>query len=117
MQEIMVKTHLIIKDIHSEYNIKWCGRIIDAKPAFDKDGLPIFVIIGSENRMEIGTTDMKFIEKCAKRLTNPKGRSAVCSDSARIYIKEVDGNEKLLAVLTHRRIKTFAPMYDRFEYK
>lgn len=117
MQEIMVKTHLIIKDIHSEYNIKWCGRIIDAKPAFDKNGLPIFIIIGSKSRMEIGTTNMKFIEKCAKRLTNPTGRSAVCSDSARIYIKEVDGNEKLLAVLTHKKVKTFAPMYDPVWYK
>ena len=53
------------------------------------------------------------LEDCAKRLTNPRGRSAISDDSAHIYIKEINGAEKLMGVLFHRRVKTFAPMYDR----
>ena len=34
MEEVLVKTHLIVTDIHDEYNIKWCGRILDAEPKF-----------------------------------------------------------------------------------
>ena len=43
----------------------------------------------------------------------PKGRTAVTSDTVRIYIREVDDNEKLLGILTHNKIKTFAPMFDK----
>lgn len=117
MQEIKLKTHLIITDIHEEYHINWCGRLLDAQPAFNEKGMPIFVIIGSRSRMEVSTTDMNYLERCAKRLTYPKGRTAITKDTARIYIKEIDGNEKLMGVLTHRRIKTFAPMYDSIGYK
>ena len=46
MQEIMVKTHLIITDIHEEYHMKWCGKLFDAKPALNKDGMPVFAIVG-----------------------------------------------------------------------
>ena len=113
MQEVMVKTHLIIKDIHSEYHMNWCGKIFDAKPLLNENGLPIFVIIGSEGRVEVSTLDMNYLEDCAKRLTRPRGRSAVGEDSSRIYIKEVDGGQKLMGVLFHKRIKTFAPMYDK----
>ena len=117
MQEIMVKTHLIIKDIHEEYDMNWCGKLFDAKPALNENGMPTFVIIGSQSRMEINTIDINYLERCAKKLTSPKGRGAVSTDKAYIYIKEVGGNEKLLGILTHKRVKTFAPMYDKVGYK
>ena len=58
MEEVAVKTHLIITDIHEEYHMNWCGKIFDAKPKL-KNGLPVFTIIGSRGRMEISTIDMK----------------------------------------------------------
>ena len=115
MEEIMVKTHLIITDIHDEYHMNWCGKIADAKPLL-KDGLPLFIIIGTRGRIELNCVDMKRIERCAKSLTYPKGRSAVSVDTSRIYIKEVDGNEMLLGVLTHKNVKSFAPMFDKVNY-
>ena len=61
MQEIMVKTHLIIKDIHEEYNMNWCGKLFDAKHALNENGMPTFIIIGSQSRMEINTIDINTI--------------------------------------------------------
>ena len=116
MEEVLVKTHLIVKDVHDEYHINWCGKILDAKPKF-KNGRPIFVIVSGGGRMELNTTDMKKIEKCAKMLTRPKGRSAVSTDTARIFIIEEDDNEMLLGIVMHDRIKTFAPMYDKVGYR
>ena len=115
MEEISIKTHLIITDIHDEYDMNWCGKIVEAKPLL-KDGLPLFIIIGTRGRIELNTIDMKRIEKTAKLLTHPKGRSAVSIDTARIYIKEIDGNEMLMGVMTHKNVKTFAPMYDKVGY-
>ena len=112
MEEISIKTHLIITDIHDEYHMNWCGKIADAKPLL-KDGLPLFIIIGTRGRIELNCVDMKRIERCAKSLTYPKGRSAVSVDTSRIYIKETDGNDFLLGVMTHKNIKTFAPMHDK----
>ena len=112
MEQVSIKTHLIITDIHNEYHMNWCGKIADVKPLLE-NGLPIFVIKGTRGRMEINTIDMKRLERAAKLLTQPKGRSAVTSDTARIYIKEENGNEMLLGILTHKNIKTFAPMYDK----
>ena len=112
MEEILLKTHLIITDIHDEYHMNWCGKIAEAKPLL-KDGLPVFVIIGSRSRLELNTIDMKRLENSAKLLTHPKGRSAVSVDTSRIYIKETDGNDFLLGVMTHKNIKTFAPMHDK----
>lgn len=117
MREIKLKTHLIIKDIHNEYHMNWCGKFIDTNPLLDKQGLPIFVIVGSQSRVEVATIDMNYLEELSKKLTFPKGRSAISKDTARIYIKEVNGNEKLMGILTHRRIKKFAPMYDVIGYK
>ena len=117
MQEIMVKTHLIIKDIQNEYHMNWCGKLFDAKPALNENGMPTFVIIGSQSRMEINTIDINYLERCAKKLTSPKGRGAISVDKAYVYIKEVGGNEELLGILTHKRVKTFAPMYDKVGYK
>ena len=113
MQEIKIKTHLIINSIHSEYHMNWCGKILDSKPLLNDVGLPTFVVVGSKGRVEVNTVDMNYLEDCAKRLTNPRGRSAISDDSAHIYIKEIDGAERLMGVLFHRRVKTFAPMYDR----
>ena len=115
MQEVSVKTHLIITDIHDEYDMNWCGKLSGAKPLL-KDGLPVFVIIGAKGRIEMNTIDMKRIERAAKSLTYPKGKSSVSVDTARVYLKEVDGNELLMGVMTHKNIKTFAPMYDKVGY-
>lgn len=113
MHEVKVKTHLIITDIHDEYHMNWCGKILDVKPVLNEEGIPTFVVVGSQGRVEVNTTDMKYLEDCAKRLTNPKGRSAVSSDSSYIYIKEIDGRQQLMGVLFHDKVKTFAPMHDR----
>ena len=115
MEEISVKTHLIITDIHDEYHMNWCGKIANAKPLL-KNGLPLFIIIGTGGRLELNTIDMKHLERSAKLLTRPKGRSAVTKDTARIYIREVDGNDLLLGVLTHKNVKTFAPMHDKIGF-
>ena len=112
MEEISIKTHLIITDIHDEYHMNWCGKIANAKPLLN-NGLPLFIIIGTKGRLELNTIDMKRLEQSAKLLTRPKGRSAITTDTSRIYIKEVDGNEMLLGVMTHKNVKTFAPMHDK----
>ena len=116
MEEVFVKSHLIITDIHNEYSMNWSGKVYDAKPLFE-NGKPVFVIISSYARTELATTDMIRLEEVAKMLTRPKGRSAVATDIARIYIKEVDGNEMLLGTMKHNRIKTYAPMYDKVGWK
>lgn len=112
IEETSIKTHLIVTDVHDEYNINWCGRIMDTKPRF-KDGKPVFSIVGSEGRIEVSTTDMTRIERCAKRLTRPRGRAAVTTDQARIYIQEENGKETLLGILTHDHVKTYAQMFDK----
>jgi len=111
MEEVKIKSHLIITDIHEEYSIKWCGKITDIKPKI-KNGKPVFVVVGSKGRIELNTTDMIKIENCAKMCTQPKGRKAVTTDTSRIYIVDEDDNEKLLGILTHDHVKTFAPMFD-----
>ena len=116
MQEVLLKTHLIITDIHEEYHMKWCGKIANTKPLL-KNGMPNFIIIGSKGRIELNTVDINQLEVNAKRLTYPKGNSAITVDSSHIYIKEIDGNESLLGILTHKRVKTFAPMYDKIAYR
>ena len=112
MEEVLIKTHLIVTDVQNEYDINWCGKIIDSKPLF-KNNKPVFVIVGSEGRLELNTTDMTELEKWAKKYTQPHGRSAVSTDSSRIYLVEEDGNEKLLGSVTHNRIKKYAQMMDK----
>lgn len=116
MTEVLIKTHLIVTDIHEEYNINWSGKILDAKPKF-KNNKPIFIVVASGGRIEVNTTDMNRVERCAKLLTMPKGRQAITTDKAYIYILEENGNEKLLGTLTHNHVKTYAPMYDKFDYE
>ena len=116
MGEVLVKTHLIITDIHDEYHMNWCGKIANANPLL-QNGLPVFIIIGTKGRLELNTIDMKYLEHCAKLMTRPKGRSAVTTDTSRIYIKEVDGNDMLLGVMTHKNVKSFAPMFDKVGFQ
>lgn len=116
MNQTMVKTHLIITDMHEEYHIKWFGSIMDANPKIE-NGKPVFVIRSKEGAVEVNTTDVKYLEQIARRMTNPKGRTAITTDKAYIYIKEQDNNEKLLGTLIHDRVKKFAPMYDKVYYR
>ena len=116
MEERMVKTHLIVTDVHDEYHVEWCGKIIDTKPLF-RNNKPIFILRSREARIEMNTLDMKSIERCAKRITNPRGRAAVATDKTKIYIREESGKETLIGVVTHNRIKTYAPMYDKVGYR
>ena len=97
--------------LHDEFHIRWVGKILDTKPIF-KNGKPVFVVVGGGGRMELNTTDMARVEKCAKLCTCPKGRSAFTSDTARIFIVEENDNEKLLGIVEHNHIKTYAPMFD-----
>lgn len=111
-EKIKIFSHLIITEVKDDYRFNWCGKMIDSKPQL-KNGKPIFIIVGKSGRMEINTTNMERIEKCAKMLTCPNGRSATTTDTARIFLKEIDGNEKLMGVLIHSHIKLYAPMYDK----
>lgn len=113
---VKIKSHLIITDIHSEYEVNWCGKLAETAPKL-VNGLPIFVIIGSRGRVELNTIDMHQLEECAKQLTDPKGKTAVTKDSSHIYIKEVNGNEVLLCTVTRKKIVSYAPMYDRVGWK
>ena len=114
---VKINTHPIVKEVHDEYHMNWCGKLFDAKPALNENGMPTFVIVGSQSRMELNTIDINYLERYAKKLTSPKGRGAISVDKAYIYIKEIDGNEKLLGILTHKRVKTFSPMYDKVGYR
>ena len=69
MQEVNVKTHLIITDVHDEYDVNWCGRLMDLDPLFIDD-CPIFVLVSSDTRMELNTFDLKRVEAAAKRIEN-----------------------------------------------
>lgn len=111
MQEVMVKTHLIVTDVHEEYFVDWCGKLMDTKPLF-KNNMPVFVIVGADGRSEINTIDIRSLEETAKKMTRPRGRQAVTTDTARIYIKEEDGKEKLMGRVTHSHVKQYQQMYD-----
>ena len=115
MSEVMLKTHLICTKVSDEYEIKWCGKLVDARPLL-KNGWPIFIIVGTDGRMELNTIDIKTIEHCAKSLSHPRGREAITSDCARIYLLEEDGNERLMGKVFHNHVKQYQQMYDKFEY-
>lgn len=113
--EINLNTHLIVKDTHSEYHMNWCGKVIEARPLLI-NGKPQFIIIGSTGRIETDEVDMKRLEEKAKLVTRPRGREAITSDTSRIYIKQIDGSEMLLGVMTHTVVKTFSQMTDKFDF-
>lgn len=115
MAEVLVKTHLVVTDVHEEYDINWCGKILDVKPRI-KNNMPVFVVVSSRGRMEVNTTDMQRVERCAKLLTAPRGRQAVTTDTARIFIVEENENEALMGVLTHNHVKSYAPMFDKVDF-
>lgn len=115
IEEVSIKSHLIVTNTHHEYSINWCGRIIDTNPII-KNGKPVFVIIGSQSRVEMNTFDMEQIEKCAKNMTHPKGRASITTDQALIYIKEVGNKETLIGIVTHNYVKEYAPMFDKVGY-
>lgn len=112
MEEKLIKTHLIVTDIENTYNIKWIKTIKETCPIFENNKL-VFIIVGGKGRMEINTNDMTRVEKCAKIMSYPKGRTAFTSDTVRIFIKQKDESEVLIGILTHNRLKTFAPMFDK----
>jgi hypothetical protein len=56
---------------------------------------------------------MQRVERCAKLLTAPRGRQAITTDTARIFIVEENENEALMGVLTHNHVKSYAPMFDK----
>ena len=114
MQEEMLKTHLIVTDVHEEYIIDWCGSIANTKPMFKND-MPIFVIVSSTGRSEINTINIKSLEETAKKMTYPRGRQAITTDIAYIYIKEETGKETLIGKVIHNHVKQYQQMFDRFE--
>lgn len=106
-----VKTHLITTEQYDEYTVKWHGRLVDTNPDL-KNGMPVWVLQRTNGRMEINTIDLAYLEKQAKHFTYPRGRGSLTTDRTLIYIKEVGGNEKLVATVTHNHIRKYAPMYD-----
>ena len=114
MAIVNLKTHLIISDMHEEYFVKWTGKMKDVNPLI-KNGLPVFVVVGSEGRIELNTIDIKTIEKTAKSLTHPHGRGAFTTDYAYIYIVEEDEAETLMGKVIHNHIKQYQQMFDKFE--
>lgn len=116
MEEVKIKTHLILTDITHTYNVNWCGRIAETIPKI-VNGLPLFIAIGAQGRVELNTIDMRQLEECAKRLTDPKGRLALSSDTSHIYLLEENGNEALMATITHKIIRSYASMYDRVGWR
>lgn len=112
MEEKLVKTHLIVTDIENDYNIKWVKTIKETRPMFKNNRL-VFIVVGGNGRMEVNTNDMTRVERCAKMVSYPKGRTAVTSDTVRIFIQQEDESEVLIGLLTHNRVKTFAPMFDK----
>lgn len=115
MEEVKIFTHFIITEMYEEYHMNWTGKITNIKPKFKNDKL-LFSIVGTKGRMEVNTNDMRYLEDCAKALTLPKGRKAITSDAARIFIIGEDDKETLIGILIHNHIKKYAPMYDSVGY-
>lgn len=113
---VKVNTHPIVVGTHEEYDIRWCGQIINTHPRLE-NGMPVFYIRGNEGGMELNTIDMKMVEHVAQKMTHPCGRDAITTDKAYIYIIEEDGNKVLLGIVTHSHVKEYRQMYDDFEYR
>lgn len=113
---VKINTHPIVVGSHEEYDIDWCGKIIDTHPKME-NGMPVFFIRGSEGGMEINTLDMKMLEHIAQKMTSPCGRGSVVTDRAYIYIVEEDEKKTLLGIVTHSHIREYRRMFDEFEYR
>ena len=112
IEETKIKAHLIVTDIHEEYFVNWCGKLFDAKPVL-KNEKPVFVIISSEKRIELNTSNITEVERAAKAITTPHGRAARTTDKAYVYLKEVGDKERLVCIVTHDHVKKYAPMFDK----
>lgn len=113
---VKINTHPIVKEVHEEFHMNWCGKIKNTCPKIINDK-PIFIIRNSKKRIELNTIDMDLIERIAKKITSPQGRSAVTTDKAYIYLQEENDKETLMGILTHNHIKTYNQMFDKFEYE
>lgn len=116
LQTVKTKTHLIIKNIHEEYDVNWCGKFMGANPLL-VNGMPIFILVSAESRVEVNTWDMAEIEKVGKKMAEPHGREAITESAVRVYLKEKGSESRLMAIIKHRRVKKFAPMYDDVYYR
>ena len=116
MQEISIHSHCYVKEVHEEYHIRWTGKIDAIEPKFKNNQL-VFVIVGGAGRMELNTNDMTRIERCAKLCTQPKGRAAITSDVAYIYIVNKDDTERLIGTLTHNHVKEYGQVNDKVYYR
>lgn len=112
---VKINTHPIVKETHEEYHMNWCGKLKNTHPKIVKDN-PVFVVRTSKKRVELNTIDMTLIERTAKRITDPRGRNAVTTDKAYVYIQEEGDKETLMGILTHNHVKSYGQMYDEFEY-
>lgn len=113
MEQVKVKTHLIISEIQEQYDVKWTGKFKEVNPFLNEDGLPLFIIISDDSRVELNTISMKDVEECAKRIAHPKGRASITSARSCIYLKEIDGKETYMGYVVHRRVKKYQQMYDK----
>ena len=111
---VQINTHPIVREVHEEYHIDWCGRIIDTKPKI-RNSKPVFFIRGGKGCMELNTADIEDVERTAKVLTYPHGRASITTDKAYIYIVEQDNKKTLLGTVTHNHIKEYQRMFDDFE--
>ncbi len=112
---MMVKTHLIVTEQNDDYRVKWVKKLIDLYPIIDSYGNFTFNIVVDGHRVEIKTHDMNYLIERAKKNTRPKGRGALTTDEAKIYIKEQSGKETLVAIVTHIHTRKYAPMYDEID--
>lgn len=106
-----VKTHLIVTDQYDDIVVKWVKYLRDTKPIFDRNGYPIFIVIGQNGRTEMHTFNLNEVEQIAKRILCAKGRASVTYDQSRIYIK-TKSDEELIGVVTLTHTRKYAPMYD-----
>lgn len=109
---MLVETHLIITDQFDEYEVKWCGKLIDSNPVLNKDGLPTFILITNDKHFEFETFDIDYVVKQAKKFTKTKGKEAYTTGKSYIYIKQKNDKDKLLGVVYRYHTRKFAPMFD-----
>ena len=107
------KTHLIQVGEEYSFNVKWHRRIIDLSVKLT-NGMPSFVIISNYGRVEFQTRSLNEVEEQAKSFCCPRGRRAIESDRAHIYIETNEG-EVLLGTVYCTRRRDFQPMYDLIE--